>query len=273
MNNLTPEPRPDINGKVTTRWVRSTPANVNKALLAVPPVPPSAVVQPVTKESIPLLSEVLERMAIPSGRYFDVTAMNQLAVRRVEDQLSSAERVSPLQLDITRADLMGVLKSAHEGGSNWGRAENSTLIHNFAVLGYSNGENPEFLAEGLRMHGEFSNVYDFMLDIPVEAQKRAAALYKVTASVDDHHLDRKLDDAEDGYGSDDDDWNDFDDDYAGIDHRYIKLRDDELANYVMDNHEQVEEIVRIIGERGADLGMIKEMLENNDAPALGKGIL
>jgi hypothetical protein len=123
------------------------------------------------------------------------------------------------------------------------------------------------------MFNEFSNVYDFLLDIPDEAQKRAAALYKVTASVDDHHLDRKLDDAEDGYGSDDDDWNSFDDDYAGTDHHYIKLRDDALASYVMDNHERVEEIIGIIGERGFDLGMIKEMLENNDAPALGKGIL
>lgn len=212
-------------------------------------------------------------MFVSDGAYFEVLAMNPLAVRGIEEQLASAERISPLQFDIAQADLIGVLEKAHEGASNWGRAENSTLIHNFAALGSSNGEDPEFLTEGLRMYSEFSNVYDFLLDIPDEAQKRAAALYKVTASVDDHHLDRKLDDAEDGYGSDDDDWNSFDDDYAGTDHRYIKLRDDELANYVMDNHERVEEIIGIIGERGADLGMIKEMLKNNDAPALGKGIL
>lgn len=272
MNNLTPEPRPDINGKVTTRWVRSTPATVNKALLSAPPVAPAVSTQPVTGASVPLLSETLNKLAMSGEHFFDVTAMNPLAVRRIEDQLLSAERISPLHLDIAQADFIGVLESAHEDARRWGRAENSSLIHNFAVLGFSNGEDPDYLVEGLRKFSEFSNVNDFLLDIPEESQQRAAALYKVTVSVENHYLDMEIYSAE-TVSEDEDIWADYDDGDMMNEPNYIKLKDDELAHYIMDNHTQADEIIKVIRERGADLGLIKEVLGNNAAPAMGSGIL
>lgn len=267
MNNLTPEPRPDINGKVTTRWVRSAPATVNKTLLAAPPLTPAAATQPVTRESVPLLSEVLDRGDFAGGHLFDVTAMNPLAAHRIEDCLSSAERVNPLRLDIAKAELIGVLESAREKTPSGGQAENSPLIHNFAVLGLSNGENPVYIFEGLRMFSEFSSVSDFLLDIPEESQRRAAALHKATVLAESRYLDVVIGDG------DNDNRDDHDDVWSMSNPWHIKLKDEGLAHYIMDNHAHVDEIIEVIRERGADLGLIRELLENNHAPAMGSGIL
>lgn len=273
MNNLTPEPRADVNGKVTTRWVRSTPATVDKTLLTAPPLTPAAATQPVTRESVPLLSEVLDRVDFAGGHLFDVTAMNPLAAHRIEDCLSSAERVNPLRLDIAKAELIGVLESAREKTPSGGQAENSPLIHNFAVLGLSNGENPVYIIEGLRMFSEFSSVSDFLLDIPEESQRRAAALYKATVLAESCYLDVVVGDDNFIGDGDNDNRYDHDDVWSMSNPWHIKLKDEGLARYIMDNHAHVDEIIEVIRERGADLGLIRELLENNHAPAMGSGIL
>jgi len=280
MSNLIPEPRPDVNGKITTRWVRSAPQVPNKALLNVPPSLSERGLNPVTAESVPLLSALianlstlLEQHAVGAS-LFKVEAMHPLAAQRIEETLVGATEVSPLRVNLTKASLCAAMLDALEKEEHRGRAEQSRPIHNFAVLGYSNGENQGLLVAGLQTLSEFRDADDFLFDLPPEAQKRAAALYRVTASVPKNHLDIYTGDEDE----DDDEYNEWDDsesDYSEQElGRYIKLRNDELASYVMDHADRIDEILAVINERGTDdVNAIRGILDNNDAPALSRGVL
>jgi hypothetical protein len=267
MNNLNPEPRADINGKVTTRWVRHTASTSTKALLSSPLLPPVPELQPETAESAPLLAGVMEQV-FPKRALMRVDDLHPLAAQRIEAMLEEAKKeagsvVIPNPFGFVQGALLTTLFEVRDKMFAQGVSARNRPINEFAVFGPDNsGHDLEHLLAGLRKRREFRHVNDFLLDLPSKGLERAIALYKVTSSVGTRHLEMHLHDEEDkdGYTVEELD-------------EYVMLMSDDLANFVMDNPELADDVIRVIRERkSSDADMIREVL-NGDTPALGSGVL
>jgi hypothetical protein len=263
MNNLIPEPRPDTNGKITTRWVRSTPANVNKALLAAPPAPVENPLQRATKETAPFLSSLMEQIGTSDDDCLELGSLNPLVAHRLEEILRVARENGPMEFSVCKADLGGVLYAAKDEPHRYGPVNDSRILHNFAALGSPKGESFELLVAGLRNRPEFGNVSNFLFELSPEDQKRAAALFTVTSSVDQLHRDVNY------YAVDEDGFEYTIDE----DEQYVALKSEELADFVLENPDLADDVIRIVNERGStDVAMLREILSGS-TPAIGSGIL
>lgn len=263
MNSLTPEPRPDINGKVTTRWVRNAPVSVNRALISTPPATAKQSLQPATKETAPFLSSLVGKIGVDDDDQIEVGSLNPLVAQRLEEILVEARERGPGEFSVCTRDLSLVFYAAQAENYKHGPAHDSRLLHNFAALGSPKGESFELLVAGLRNRSEFRNVSNFLFELSPEDQKRAAALYKATCSVDQDHRDVNY------YAVDED----------GIeytideDEQYVALKSEELADFVLEKPDLVDDVIRVVNERGStDVAMLREVL-NGEAPAIGSGVL
>lgn len=263
MNNLTPEPRADVNGKVTTRWVRNTPASVNKSQFVPPPLPPVHGPQSITAEAAPLFTWVMKQV-FPQ-HVLRVDEVHPLAVKRIEAMLDEARKEDggPIRFGFVQGALITTLHEARDTSVSQGPSTRNRLIHDFAVFGADNsGHDLAHLQAGLRKRHEFRHVNDFLLDLPPEGLERAIALFKVTSSISMSHLDMNV-------------YDDYDKgDYTTEElDEYVMLKSDDLANFVMDNPQLSDDVIRIIRERkSSDADMIREVL-TSEAPALGSGAL
>jgi hypothetical protein len=264
MNNLTPEPRADVNGKVTTRWVRNTAGSVNKELLIAPKLPPASELQPETAESVPILASVMEQVfSLRAQRR--VKDLHPLAAQRIEAILKDAKNGTGAygHFDFVTSVLKMRLYEVRDNMAGHGSLAQNHVINEFAVFGVDNsGHDLDHLIAGLRKRREFRHVNDFLLDLPPEGLEQAIALYKVTSSIGMKHLDMHVhdDDDKDGYTVEELD-------------EYVMLMNDDLANFVLDNPELADDVIRVIRERkSSDADMIREVLSGS-TPALGSGTL
>lgn len=264
MSNLTPEPRTDINGKVTTRWVRSAPAKTSRALLAAPVPPAEEVLHPATEESAPLLTKFLNQINNGAEKELPLSELHPLVAHRLEEMMTVARGNGPGEYSVFRGDLGLVLLDAmHEEEANNGPASESRAIHNFAALGGPKGESFPLLLAGLRNRPEFQSVSNFFFELSSEDQKRAAALYKVTCSVDQVHRDVS-------YYEEDEDGFEY---VIPEEEQYVGLKSSELADFVLENPDLADDVIGIVNERwSTDVGMIREILRG-EVPVMGTGIL
>jgi hypothetical protein len=156
-----------------------------------------------------------------------------------------------------------VLYAAKDYTHLYGPVNDSRVLHNFAALGSPKGESFELLVAGLRNRPEFCNVSNFLFELSPEDQKRAVALFKVTYSIDQVHRDVNY------YAVDEEGFEYTIDE----DEQYIALKSEELADFVLENPDLADDVIRVIRERKvSDVALIKSVLIGT-AQALGEGSL
>jgi hypothetical protein len=254
MNQLTPEPRPDINGKVTTRWVRSDAKKPNKTLASTPPAVAAQEAPPLTREEAPLLSGFFENNNLNGqhGVYLEITDINPESARLIEEKLSAIKdgtfEYHSLSVDLTYA-IDNAICTAEPGKEDADLVD----INNVAALWDGTHHTTQSMTRGLQKYARFKDVEDFMVDVSPYERKVAQALCKVVSELED---DRN------GVirGGSREDQN-------------VRLRDPDLAELVMKNPERVDEIISIANERRTlDVYLIKKVL-NAPTRSLSEGVL
>jgi hypothetical protein len=264
MNNLTPELRPDINGKVTTRWVRKGAQGTSKALLAAPPVIASNTLPPFTDETAPLTALAMDGV-FASGRPCEVSDLNPLTVQKIEGLLQEEKDYSLASYLVAEGNLLKVLYEARDNTRKWGGSEKSILLNDISVLTLRVGLNPKHVVAGLRTYPEFKDVDDFLYGMDEGGQEKARALYTVISSIDSRYRDE--------YFLDEDDYEETAPTWQEEDTQYIRLKNPDLAKFVLDNPKMCDDIIRVVKERRTDdVTLIRSVLMG-EAQALGEGNL
>jgi hypothetical protein len=216
-----------------------------------------------TKETAPFLSLLMKQVGDSEDAPLEVGSLNPLVAHRLEEILRVARENGPVEFSVCKADLGVVLYAAKDYTHLYGPVNDSRVLHNFAALGSPKGESFELLVAGLRNRPEFCNVSNFLFELYPEEQKRAVALFKVTYSVDQVHRDVNY------YAVDDEGFEYTIDE----DEQYIALKSEELADFVLENPDLADDVIRIVNERGStDVAMLREIL-GGSTPAIGSGIL
>jgi hypothetical protein len=264
MSNLTPEPRPDINGKVTTRWVRKGTQVASKALLSAPPAIASNTLPPFTNETAPLTALAMDGV-FASGRPCEVSDLNPLAVQKIEGMLQEEKDKSLTSYFVAEGNLLKVLYEARDNTGKWGSPERSILLNDISVLTLQVGLNPKHVVAGMRGYPEFKDVDDFLYGLDEGGQEKAHALYMVTSSIDHRYRD--------DYFLDEDDYEEIEPTWQEEDTQYIRLRNPDLAKFVIDNPKMHEDIIRVIKERRTDDAVLIKSVLMGTAQPLGEGTL
>lgn len=265
MNNLTPEPRTDINGKVTTRWVRKVSEGTSKALLSAPPAIAPNALPPFTNETAPLTSLAMEDV-FPHGRPCEVSDLNPLAIQGIERMLEEAKDESLSSYLVAEGNFLRVLYDARDNIRKWGRQENSKLINDISVLSLKAASpNPKHVVAGLRTYPDFKDVDDFLYGMNEDMQEKARALYVVIGAVEKQYRDE--------YFLEDDKYGEREITWQEEDTQYIRLRNPDLAKFVIDHPELSDSVIRVVKERCTDdVALIKDILDG-EVRALGGGTL
>lgn len=264
MNNLTPEPRADINGKVTTRWVRKAAQGTSNALLAAPPAIAPNTLPPFTDKTAPLTALAMSGV-FASGRPCEVSDLDPLVVQKIEGLLQAEEDEGNSSYWMAEANLLKVLYEARDNTDKWGSPEKSILLNDISVLTLRVGLNPKHVVAGMRTYPEFKDVDDFLYGLDKEGQEKARALYTVTCSIDHRYRE--------DYFLDEDDYEETEATWQEEDTQYIRLRNPDLAKFVMDNPKMHEDIIRVIKERRTDDVVLIKSVLTGTAQALGAGSL
>lgn len=268
MPSLTPEQRPDRNGKVTTRWVRDDSTQPSKTLPTNPPAITSPDINSVSAEDVPFLHSIMKWHVIARNRGVNVSAMDPHAARAIEHIIMEANSHSQMSYGDVRAEITSAVDDAGDKASAGIGPDTFVMLNNIAALYVvpSYGRTASFEAKhyayGLRMldSRRYKNVQDF-LELPEGELKRARALCKVIDSIDKTHVVSST-------GEHDGERNNG---YDG--HHYTMLDSDELAEYVLEHPDMVDDIIDVINERAiTDVEDIRNFLEV-DEPALRDGLL
>lgn len=264
MNNLTPEPRTDINGKVTTRWVRNAAQGPSRSLLSAPPAIATNTLAPFTDKTAPLTASAMYGV-FARGRRCQVSDLNPLAVQKIEKLLQDARDESFTSFLKAEGNLLKVLYDARDNTGKWGFAENSTLINDISVLTLRVGLNINHVVAGMRTYPEFMDVDDFLYGLDEEGQEKARALYTVISAIDPHFREEHF--------LPEDDYEEVEPTWQDEDTQYVRLRNPLLAMYVMKHPEMHEDILRVSKERRTDDIYLISSVLNGTARALGEGTL
>lgn len=253
MTQLQAEPRPDINGKVTTRWVRPDAKQPSRVLAFAAPKAANPVQKPLKRADAPLLSDFFERNNLNGnfGIYLEITDINPESVRLIEDKLSTVQ--GGFEYHLISMDLTNAIDNAICTAEPTREDADLSDINNVAALATGMRHTTQSMSRGLQSYGRFKGVKDFMVDISPYERKVAQALCKITSELED-----------DRNGS-------IQSIVSG--QQQVRLRDPDLAELVMKNPERVDEIISIANERRTlDVYLIKKVLE---APtrSLSDGVL
>lgn len=262
MNTLHPEPRPDINGKVTTRWVRSDKKKTSKALAAAVPTLAMVTVNPVTSRNVPVLFDLLMDHSV-AGEGVEVEDFKPEVAHEIEKQLLAVFRkYGEYSYEMDRA--RDTIADAFD--ESWTRARHPTkselrhkpddfsLLYNLGVLGCAGMDDGKYVINGVRKYPQFENVVDFSELLPNDLMKAQALSTVIRGVSTDHQEDNGWNVSASGK----------------YDTRYVRLRDDALTDLVVEYPERADDIVNIInGRNTADVSLIRSVLEN----PLGDGVL
>lgn len=259
-SNLTPERRTDKNGKTSTRWVKSAVSSDKPHKNLPEPKAPAA---PPT----PHLDKAFERANLDTRN----PILDPSVVLRVEEMLESANNGSTT-LMIDAGDMVfDALKKIRDG---YGDHDFNTDINNVAVFGKKLLEGKNFegsinrYLRGLHVNGVFEEIHDFLTEATDEQRSQATALIHFANSVSEPWVKMYF-----GYDADS---GDIYGEYSDEDSHYIAIDGDEadaMTQFIMEHHEHVDDIIRIVEERGsADVSLLESLL-GHDEQALRAGLL
>jgi hypothetical protein len=200
-----------------------------------------------------------------SGRRCEVSDLNPLAVQGIERLLQECKDENLTAYMVAEGNLLKVLYEARDNTGKWGSPEKSTLLDDISVLSLRVGLNPRHVVAGMRTFPEFKDVDNFLYGLDEDGQTKARALYTVTCSIKDRFREEYFLD-EDAYEETEPTWQEEDT-------QYIRLRNPDLAKFVLDHPTMPDDIIRVINERRTDdVTMIKAILDG-EARVLGEGTL
>jgi hypothetical protein len=253
MNNLVPERRPDKNGVVSTKWVR--PAGGGASMAAVPaPVALSAV----RKDRGSLFGSPIEAVFMDSrmdSPEFSLSQFDYDAVRVVNGLLERG-------VDLGR-EPMRVFNQAYYRLTDADAPGDPFLpMNDLAVFGEI-VKSPDALANDLEpiirgLAPYFGSERDYLNGVTEEERCSAIALVTVITRLENEEFIEVDDPYDEGPGGD---------------YRSFDLRSPELAELVMANPDDAEEIIRIVNERESDdAAMVAEVLKS-EHKSLSSGML
>lgn len=266
-SNLTPERRTDKNGKTSTRWVKPGATSLQpKAALPAP--------KPALHLQTPHLDASFKRANLDQ-RGFTIAYLDPRTVVAVEELLASVG--NDYETAILRSEIndlvFGALKTIRDGYDDDYRCD----INNVAVFGKilkddgdCKGRINRYIA-GLHRYGAFTDISDFLLEATDEQRAQAKALVHFANTAPEPWSKNYYgydSDSTDIYGTYSEDANE-EDLYVAVDGN-----DPEgLTEFIMDHHEQVDDIIRIITERQSDdLTMLASVLGHEET-SLRSGLL
>lgn len=266
-SNLAPEPRTDKNGRVTTRWVKPGMHSANlKASLPSPKTTPNL--------RTPHLDASFARANLEQ-RYFTAADLDPRTVIAVEELLASVG--NDYESVTVRSEIndlvFGALKTIRDGYVDDYRFD----INNVAVFGMTLKEDGEckgrinrYIA-GLHRNEVFTDIADFLLEATDEQRAQAIALVHFANTAPEPWSKNYY-----GYDSDSTDiYGTYSEDATEEDF-YVAVDGNDpegLTEFIMDHHERVDDIIRIITERQSDDLTMLESLLGHDEQALRSGLL
>jgi hypothetical protein len=266
-SNLTPEPRTDKNGKISTRWVK--PGVSSSKATAALPAP-----KPIPSLRTPNLHASFARANLQQ-RDFTTADLDHRTVIAVEELLASVgnDHESVTVRSEINDLVFGALKTIRDGYADDYRFD----INNVAVFGKTLKDDGEckgrihrYIA-GMHRNEAFTDISDFLLEATDEQRAQAIALVHFANTAPEPWSKNYYgydNDGTDIYGtySDADAEEDF---YVAVDGE-----DPEgLTRFIMEHHEQVDDIIRIITERQSDDLVMLESLLGHTEQSLRSGLL
>lgn len=262
-SHLVPEQRTDKNGVTSTRWVKPASGSSPVKKMPSPALQPEAV-------DTPFFDQFFSRHN--SGAIFPLHKQDfdQSALTAIDSLLEKAQGEQGNE----STNLALFIETAFK---QYSADEDHKWINNIAALGESvafSGSLAEksisYYVNGLHRNGLFTSISDFHLEATDEERSQAAALCRITNILPGEHVDESL-----GYNEFDPDDNisDHEDDDEYDYYLAIKPELGDLIEFVMNHHEQVDEIAGIMKERDTvDVGVLTEIL-GNKTQALREGTL
>lgn len=266
-SNLTPEPRTDKNGKISTRWVKTgVPASGAKYSLPAPKTTPVL--------RTPNLDASFARANLEQ-RDFTPADLDPRTVVAIEELLVSVgDEYESVNVRSEINDLVfGALKTIRDGYADDYRFD----INNVAVFGKTLKEDGEckgrinrYIA-GLHRNEVFTDIGDFLLEATDEQRAQAIALVHFANTAPEPWGKNYY-----GYDSDSTDIYGTYSEEATEEDFYVAVDGNDpegLTEFIMDHHERVDDIIRIITERQSDDLTMLESLLGHDEQALRSGLL
>lgn len=261
MSNLIPEKRVNKNGVVVTKHVRaSQPAPVTASFPS--PNPGAGKPRPAT----PLFEESLALFQKEDTSGFSIDDLAPEALEKIEALLLADAQMKPTSYSVSNGIGTALLQSSLE--------ERTRYFHNIAVFGpivMARKDNNLSVSSFVTGLGQYSDdvlwpKVDYLIDAPEDLTQKAKNLLEFTIKANGREV---VSDAL-VYDSFMDKWESGNE----IDDVFMKIKEKEVALYVMDHPEHGDALLDMIEEAGGILPMelIKGRL-NHDVQSLREGFL